>query len=68
MLFDLRGRGGRRTVKAFNLTFAILMGGGSVLFDIGGAVMYGFVYAFCDNAVQAKGHVEDPCRGSERGT
>jgi hypothetical protein len=36
MLFDLRGRGRRRTVQAIYLTLALLMGGGLVLFGIGG--------------------------------
>jgi hypothetical protein len=36
MLFDLRGRGRRRTVKIVYITLAILMGGGLVLFGIGG--------------------------------
>lgn len=36
MLFDLRGRGRRRAVKAIYLSLAILMGGGLVLFGIGG--------------------------------
>ena len=36
MLFDLRGRGRRRTVKIVYLTLALLMGGGLVLFGIGG--------------------------------
>jgi len=36
MLFDLRGRGRRRTVQVIYLTLAILMGGGLVLFGIGG--------------------------------
>jgi hypothetical protein len=35
MLFDLRGRGRRRTVQAIYLSLAILMGGGLVLFGIG---------------------------------
>jgi len=35
MLFDLRGRGRRRTVQAIYLGLAILMGGGLVLFGIG---------------------------------
>ena len=37
MLFDLRGRGRRRAVQAIYLSLAILMGGGLVLFGIGGA-------------------------------
>ena len=36
MLFDLRGRGRRRTIKAVYITLALLMGGGLVLFGIGG--------------------------------
>lgn len=36
MLFDLRGRGRRRTVQAIYLTLAVLMGGGLVFFGIGG--------------------------------
>ncbi len=35
MLFDLRGRGRRRTVQAVYLGLAILLGGGLVLFGIG---------------------------------
>ena len=41
MLFDLRGRGRRRTVQAIYLTLAVLMGGGLVLFGIGGSVSGG---------------------------
>ena len=37
MLFDLRGRGRRRTVQVIYLGLAILMGGGLVLFGIGGS-------------------------------
>jgi hypothetical protein len=36
MLFDLRGRGRRRTVQIIYLALALLMGGGLVLFGIGG--------------------------------
>src|SRR3954470_5039162 len=47
MLFDLRGRGRRRTVKIVYITLAFLMGGGLVLFGIGGggAVSGGLVDA-----------------------
>jgi hypothetical protein len=41
MLFDLRGRGRRRTVQAIYLTLAVLMGGVLVLFGIGGSVSGG---------------------------
>src|SRR5688572_12371927 len=37
MLFDLRGSGRRRTVKIVYITLAFLMGGGLVLFGIGGS-------------------------------
>jgi tetratricopeptide (TPR) repeat protein len=46
MLFDLRARGRRRTVKAVYLSLAILMGGGLVLFGIGGDVQGGLFDAF----------------------
>jgi hypothetical protein len=45
MLFDLRGRR-RRAVQATYLTLAVLMGGGLVLFGIGGDVSGGLVDAF----------------------
>jgi hypothetical protein len=45
MLFDLRGRGRRRTVQVIYLSLAILMGGGLVLFGIGGDVQGGLVDA-----------------------
>jgi hypothetical protein len=48
MLFDLRGSGRRRTVKAVYLTLAILMGGGLVLFGIGGDVSGGLVDAITE--------------------
>jgi hypothetical protein len=37
MLFDLRGRGRRRTVQAIYIMLAVLMGGGLVFFGIGGS-------------------------------
>ena len=45
MLFDLRGRGRRRTVQAIYLSLAILMGGGLVLFGIGSSSNGGLVDA-----------------------
>src|SRR5919107_5447025 len=45
MLFDLRGRR-RRAVQATYLMLAFLMGGGLVLFGIGGEVSGGLVDAF----------------------
>lgn len=48
MLFDLRGRGRRRTIQAIYLSLAILMGGGLVLFGIGGDVSGGLFDAFSE--------------------
>ena len=45
MLFDLRGRR-RRVVQATYLMLALLMGGGLVLFGIGGDVSGGLLDAF----------------------
>jgi hypothetical protein len=47
MLFDLRGRR-RRAVQATYLTLALLMGGGLVLFGIGGDVSGGLFDAFSE--------------------
>jgi hypothetical protein len=48
MLFDLRGRGRRRTVQVIYLSLAILMGGGLVLFGIGSDQSGGLFDAFSD--------------------
>jgi hypothetical protein len=48
MLFDLRGAGRRTTVKIVYLTLALLMGGGLVLFGIGGDVSGGLVDALTE--------------------
>jgi hypothetical protein len=50
MLFDLRGRGRRRTVQVIYLSLAILMGGGLVLFGIGGSVSGGLFDAFREDS------------------
>jgi hypothetical protein len=46
MLFDLRGRGRRRAVRIIYLGLALLMGGGLVLFGVGGATSGGLLDAF----------------------
>jgi hypothetical protein len=48
MLFDLRGAGRRRTIKVIYITLAFLMGGGLVLFGIGGEVSGGLVDAITE--------------------
>src|SRR6188472_169767 len=50
MLFDLRGKGRRRTVQVIYLGLAILMGGGLVLFGIGGATSGGLFDAINGNS------------------
>jgi hypothetical protein len=49
MLFDLRGRGRRRTVQAIYLFLAVLMGGGLVLFGIGSSSNGGLFDAITGN-------------------
>jgi len=49
MLFDLKGKR-RRVVQATYLTLAVLMGGGLVLFGIGGDVQGGLFDAFSDRS------------------
>ena len=55
MLFDLRGRGRRRTVQVIYLSLAILMGGGLVLFGIGGATSGGLIDAIQGNSSSTSG-------------
>ena len=52
MLFDLRGKGRRRTVRVIYASPAILMGGGLVLFGVGSDVSGGLFNAFDDNNAQ----------------
>ncbi len=58
MLFDLRGRR-RRTVQVVYATLAILMGGGLVLFGIGGDVQGGIVDAFRDGSTATEDLFEE---------
>jgi hypothetical protein len=50
LLFDLRGAGRRRTVKVVYISLALLMGGGLVLFGIGGSVSGGLVDAITERS------------------
>jgi hypothetical protein len=56
MLFDLRGAGRRRTVQAIYLSLAILMGGGLVLFGVGGNVGGGLLDAVKGNGSTSAGN------------
>ncbi|CAB4914931.1 unannotated protein [freshwater metagenome] len=57
MLFDLRGRGRRRTVQVIYASLAILMGGGLVFFGIGGATNGGLFDAISGSG--GNGNVSD---------
>jgi hypothetical protein len=58
MLFDLRGSGRRTTVKAVYILLAVLMGGGLVLFGIGGSVSGGLVDAITEGGSTANTSVD----------
>jgi tetratricopeptide (TPR) repeat protein len=71
MLFDLRGAGRRTTIKAVYLMLAVLMGGGLVLFGIGGDVSGGLVDAITERSGTTDtgtGRYEDREREAERAT
>jgi hypothetical protein len=66
MLFDLRGRGRRRTVQVIYLGLALLLGGGLVLFGIGGDVQGGLFDAFRDNQGNATEQLEERVDNAEK--
>jgi hypothetical protein len=71
MLFDLRGGGRRRTVKTVYIMLAVLMGGGLVLFGIGGAVSGGLIDAITQNKSSAPAGTQryiDKVHAAERTT
>lgn len=66
MLFDLRGRGRRRTIKIVYITLALLMGGGLVLFGIGGDVQGGLFDAFSQNSGSENDAIENQVEDAEK--
>jgi hypothetical protein len=71
MLFDLRGAGRRTTIKIVYLSLAVLMGGGLVLFGIGGDVSGGLVDAITERGGTTDtgtGRYEDRVRAAQRET
>src|SRR6266480_3924548 len=56
MLFDLRGRGRRRTVQTIYVTLAILMGGGLVFFGIGGNDVFSKQAAQAEKTLKVNGN------------
>ena len=65
MLFDLRGRR-RRAVQAIYLMLALLMGGGLVLFGIGGDVSGGLLDAFRSGGGRQRRHRAPGRRSTSR--
>jgi hypothetical protein len=68
MLFDLRGRGRRRTVQVIYLTLAVLMGGGLVFFGIGGSVSGGLFDAvgLTNSSGTNSGSASDQLKNAEK--
>lgn len=66
MLFDLRGGKRRRTIQAVYLSLAILMGGGLVLFGIGGEVQGGLFDAFRNDETATEDLFEERIKTEER--
>lgn len=68
MLFDLRAGGRRRLVQAIYLALAILLGGGLVLFGIGGEVAGGLVDAFREDSSRSNAtqQLEDRLEAQEQ--
>ena len=66
MLFDLRGRGRRRTVQVIYVALALLLGGGLVLFGIGGDVQGGLFDAFRENSGSDNKVLEDEAENAEK--
>ena len=62
MLFDLRGRGRRRTVQVIYVCLALLLGGGLVFFGIGGDVQGGLFDAFSENRGSGAEQIEDDAK------
>ena len=56
MLFDLRGGGRRRVVQVTYIMLAVLIGGGLVLFGIGGSVSGGLVDAITGSSGTSSGN------------
>lgn len=67
MLFDLRSRGRRTTVRGVYLTLAILMGGGLILFGVGTGVSGGgLLNAFSGGGSSQKQAVSSAERNAEK--
>jgi hypothetical protein len=71
MLFDLRGRGRRRTIQVIYLGLAVVLGGGLILFGVGtGGGQGGLLNAFNPNGGNsaAKAYVSQQAKNAEKET
>jgi tetratricopeptide (TPR) repeat protein len=71
MLFDLRGRGRRRTIQVIYLALAIVLGGGLILFGVGtGGGGGGLLNAFnpSGGSSAAKAYVSQQSKNAEKAT
>jgi tetratricopeptide (TPR) repeat protein len=71
MLFDLRGRGRRRTIQVIYLGLAIVLGGGLILFGVGtGGGQGGLLNAFnpSGGSSAAKAYVSQQTKNAEKET
>ena len=68
MLFDLRGKGRRRTIVVIYSFLAILLGGGLVFFGIGGDVQGGLVDAFNSDTDDGSGQLKDEVEKAQERT
>src|SRR5258708_36962752 len=67
MLFDLRGRGRRRTIQIIYLFLALLIGGGLIFFGIGGgAGSRGLLNAVNNNGTSATSAFNKRPKSDER--
>jgi hypothetical protein len=65
VLFDLRARGRRRTVQGIYLMLAVLMGGGLVLFGIGGATSGGLLDALKGGSTSTSNQVDKQVKAAQ---
>ena len=67
MLFDLRGRGRRRTIQVIYLFLALLIGGGLIFFGIGGgAGSGGLLNAVNNNGISGSSAFNKRLKGDEK--
>jgi len=68
MLFDLRGRGRRRVVQVIYLGLAVILGGGLVLFGIGGATTGGVADIFGSSSTDVNSTFQEKVESAQKKT